>query len=101
MRTNSSNLKFLGSCPVCSEPYAEKRTAVIDEGKETITLHIDCAKCQSSILLAVNPGLKGLVTTVGIPTDITKNDLAKIKKVSRITSDDVLELHSFLERQSH
>ena len=100
MKVNKVDLKFLGNCPVCSEPYRQEKISVVDKGKEAINLHIDCAKCGSSMLLAVNSGLKGMVTTIGIPTDVSKVDLPKIRNTSRITADDILELHTYLERKS-
>lgn len=97
MEESSFDLKFVGNCPVCSEPYQKERTSVVDQGQDAISLHVDCAKCASSILLTVSSGLKGLVTTVGVPTDIGKSDIPKIKRSSRVTTDDVIKLHAFLE----
>lgn len=92
------DLSFLGNCPVCSAQYVKSRTSVVDKLKEAITLHIDCTQCKSSILVSVHAGLKGLVTTIGMPTDLVKSDLKRLKQSSLITVDDVLDMHTFLEK---
>ncbi len=96
---NKLDLNFLGNCPICSATYQQGKTSVISKKDEAIVLHIDCVKCQSSVLLTLQSGLKGLVTTVGVPTDLKKSDFEMLKNSSKITSDDVLDLHTFLEKK--
>ncbi len=91
-------LKSLGNCQVCFAPYRAERAVVLEKNDEAVTIHVDCAKCASSALVTIYSGVKGLVTSVGVPTDLSKSDLERIKKSKRVTHDEVLELHAFLER---
>lgn len=91
----------LGNCPACSAPFDKKGTTVIEESREAITLHIDCSACGSSSLVAIQADLKGFVATVGMPTDLTKADLAGLKGRRAINADDVLRLHTFLKNHSN
>ncbi len=94
---NSFDLKFLGNCPVCGQAYIQNNAVMVDKAAEAITLHVDCPKCLSSALVAIYSGITGLVTNVSMPTDLTRKDIARIKKAPAISSNDVLELHKYLE----
>ena len=94
------DLKFLGSCPVCASSYDRNKTSIVDKFQENITLHIECARWGSSVLVSINAGLRGLVTTVGMPTDLSKSDLKRLKKATKVTTDEVLELHMMLEQKN-
>ena len=73
---------------------------MVERQDSSVTLHLDCRRCRGSLLLSVGSGVPGMLTTVGMPTDLTKNDLGRLKRTGRvITADDVLELHSYLERK--
>lgn len=96
---NKDEITFLGSCSICAAVYEKKRISIVEKNEDVLTVHVDCPKCLSSALLSVYSGIRGLVTTVGIPTDLTKADLERVKRSRRISSDDVLELHNFLERK--
>jgi hypothetical protein len=92
--------QFFGNCPHCATPLRQERALPVDKNTETITFHIDCVSCKSSILLTIQSGAPGLITTIGMPTDLTKGDLDRMKKTTRaITVDDVLELHTYLEKK--
>jgi hypothetical protein len=41
----------------------------------------------------------GFVTTIGMLTDMKKEDILKFRTMNPITSDDVLELHRILEHK--
>jgi hypothetical protein len=96
----AQEFKFLGNCPVCAEPFRHERAHLVEKNAEAVMLHLDCGHCNGSLLLAVYSGVQGLVTTVGLPTDLKKSDLPKLSKNSHtITADDVLALHAFLEHK--
>jgi len=91
--------QFLGSCPYCSVELRQEKAMVVKKDAEAITFHVDCVSCKSSLLLSVQSGVPGLVTTVGVPTDLEKRDITRFKKDMRaITTDDVLDLHAYLEK---
>jgi len=93
--------QFLGSCPHCSSELRQEKAVIVKKDSEAVTFHVDCVSCKSSLLLTVQSGVPGLVTTVGVPTDLEKKDIARFKKdVRAITTDDVLELHAYLEKDA-
>lgn len=96
---NSFELKFLGNCPVCAEAYLQNNSVLVDKTAEALTLHVNCIGCLSSALVAIYSGITGLITNISMPTDLTRKDVARIKKMPVINSSDVLELHQYFESQ--
>ena len=42
------------------------------------TLYVECRKCGSSVVLGVMKNMPGIVTTVGMLTDMKKDDIGDI-----------------------
>lgn len=61
------------------------------------TLYVECTKCKSSVVLGVMKHIPGLVTTVGMLTDMKREDIDRFRNLPPLTSDDVLEVHRHLE----
>lgn len=62
-----------------------------------MSFYIDCGRCSSSVIVTVFFPLSGLVTTVGMLTDLSREDLKKIGKLSPLSADEVLDMHVYLE----
>jgi len=96
----SRSRQFLGSCPVCGEPFRQEKASVVESTDNAIMVHVDCVGCAGSHLLMVESKAPGLITTIGMPTDLTKGDVGRfVKRQAAITPDDVLELHAYLEER--
>ena len=96
-KSNSiASLQIITNCPMCEFKYEKENVKMIDKKDGTITVHLDCQKCKSSMMMVIMTGILG-ITSVSMMTDITKDDLKKIKG-DHIKHDDVLEMHQFLEK---
>lgn len=96
LEDNSSEL--LGSCPVCDREFEKEQATLMEEKKESLLLHLQCPECKSSVVVAILYTSMGMVTTLGMLTDLTKADIEKFKDSrQKLTVDDVLELHQFLK----
>lgn len=93
-------LQFLGRCPICSVKYKPVNAQVLNEREDLTMAHVDCARCKSSVILAIMSTKMGLVTTMGMITDLTKQDIKRASSASVITTDDVIKLHKRLEQSS-
>jgi transcription elongation factor Elf1 len=91
-----SNFKFLTNCPLCSCQYDSKETRILSKQDDLMILHLTCSRCNGSIMVAVSVGVFG-VTAVSVLTDAIGDDLEKISGLGRISADDALEMHEFLE----
>lgn len=98
-RKQKEDYKFLGNCPVCSKKFDGKDVTPIEEEGSIDTLYVECGKCSSSVVLGIMKNVPGLVTTVGMLTDMKLKDIERMADSRPITSDDVLEVHKYLERE--
>lgn len=69
---------------------------MIGETEGTQLLHVTCRKCQNSILALVLQNASG-VSSVGLVTDLTFEDVGRFQRARSISVDDVIDLHAFLE----
>lgn len=95
---HARDLKFLGSCPICSKKFSPSRASQIEKAGPMETLYVECAMCGSSVVLGVVKNVPGLVTTIGMLTDMKKEDIARLRHTPPISFDDILEMHKYLEK---
>lgn len=70
---------------------------ILEERDDAHLMHVECRKCGSSIVALVLAGGLG-ISSVGLITDLTSEDVLKFKNTRDVRSDDVIELHEILER---
>ncbi|MEX2145190.1 MAG: hypothetical protein WD712_02325 [Candidatus Spechtbacterales bacterium] len=97
MRKSDFEFKYLGSCPSCEAGFGSRDASVINKKSDLSQIYAQCPNCKSSVSVFVFRSNIGFITTVGILTDMQKEDILRLKKAKPITADDVLELHKFLE----
>lgn len=93
-------IKFLGNCPICNKKYNSENASVLERNTEFMSFYIDCNFCLSSVIVAVFLPISGLVTTAGILTDISRNDIKKLRRFPPLTYDDVLDMHVYIEKKN-
>jgi len=71
---------------------------VIDERDGRHLMHIRCKKCAHSILALVLTSGMG-VSSMGLLTDLTFDDVVQFRKAQPITVDDVIALHHLLDKK--
>lgn len=92
-------LKLISRCPLCSEAYRPFQASIVEEREDAQLLHIQCHKCQSSMVALIVSGQMGL-TSVGLITDLTSDDVERFKDAQAITQDQVLEAFQALQAGS-
>ena len=88
---DKGNLKFIGPCPICKAQFDEGNIAVLRNEGQTSLLHIDCQSCESSLIMTLIKNNAGVVTNVGVLTDLKKEDFRRFNDLPAITVDEVLE----------
>lgn len=91
--------KFLGNCPICKKKFNSEKTSLLEEDVGIQTLYVECAECDSSVVLGIMKSIPGIVTTVGMLTDMRREDIERLGNMQPITADDVLEMHRYLENK--
>jgi hypothetical protein len=100
MRTTkkSPDYKFLGNCPICSKKFKAEAASTLDKVYDMRTVYVECVGCKSSVILGIVRNVPGVVTTVGMLTDMNKSDIRRSANLSPISADDVLEVHQYFEK---
>lgn len=82
-------LKLISRCPLCSEAYRPFQASIVEEKEEAQLLHIQCHKCHCNMVALIVNGHMGL-TSVGLITDLTSDDVERFKDSQAISQDQVL-----------
>ncbi len=94
-------IEWLGNvlrCPICGIKYKLDQTKIIESlhdeifSEASILIHSDCQKCNSSVMFNVE--IRGPeVFSVGMITDLTRQDTTKFKKHKPINTNEVIAVH--------
>ena len=94
----NDNTTLITHCPVCSLRYEPLEAKILDEGSNAHLVYIKCQNCHSSILAVIMASNFGL-SSVGLITDLSGDDVLKFRDVEAISYDDVIEVHQFLNQE--
>jgi len=92
----SERLKFVSYCPLCHAYFSPSEARILDGKGDTRLLHVVCRSCSSSIVFLLLIGEVG-ISSVGLITDLTGEDVLKFKDFEEVTADDVLDVHTMLD----
>ena len=87
---DKKDLKFIGPCPVCKSVFAPQNITSLKNRGVTSLLHVDCHTCESSLLITLIKSSTGIITNVGVLTDLCKDDFSYFRNLPVITVDEVL-----------
>jgi len=87
--------RLISECPLCNASFFPEEVAVISEDNRTQLLHATCNQCSSSVVILLLLGDTG-IGSVGLITDLTREDVVRFKRGDLIDADDVLGLHQVL-----
>lgn len=85
-------LKLISRCPLCSEAYRPFQASIVEEREEAQLLHIQCHKCQCNMVALIVSGHMGL-TSVGLITDLTSEDVERFKDAQPVSRDQVIDAY--------
>ena len=92
----NEGLKLVSFCPVCETRYNPMEARLLGEQGETHFLHVQCRKCQHSILAIVLVNQVG-ASSVGLLTDLSYDDVVRVKSGAWVSVDDVIEVHRLFQ----
>ena len=72
---------------------------MLGEDGETRLLHVQCRKCQNSILALILVNNVG-ASSVGLLTDLSYEDVLRFRSNKQVTINDVIEIHDVMEQNS-
>ncbi|MBI2415124.1 MAG: hypothetical protein HYV33_00485 [Candidatus Kerfeldbacteria bacterium] len=89
--------KLVATCPMCNAPRQLLTTSIVNQTQAADLLHIRCGSCQGS-LVAVVYSTGPLISSIGLITDLSGDDVARLQRSAALTEDDVLTLHQHLQQ---
>ncbi len=98
MRKNDFEFKYIGNCPVCSSQFEPGKASIIEKKDHMSHVYAECSKCTSSVSCFVLENKMGTVTTIGMLTDMTKEDIMRFKMREPITANEVKKIHQIIEQ---
>ena len=94
----NDNPTLITHCPICNLRYDPLEARVLEEGENAHLVYIKCRHCQSAILALIVASSLG-ISSIGLITDLSGDDILKFKTAKSISCDDVIEAHQFLTKE--
>lgn len=86
-------------CPFCRQSDAIDNQLRMKKMAEASLHHGMCTRCHIGVI-TIEFGQDSLSTMIGMATDLTKKDITRMWNGSRITEDDMIELHTMFRQTS-
>lgn len=91
--------RILTQCPLCQAAYDEAGIRLVGEQGATKLFHCSCQTCGRA-MLAVVLEASGVVSSVGVVTDLEAADAKRFHDAKPISVDECLRFHVQLEDES-
>lgn len=91
-------LKLLSKCPLCQDTFQPFQASIIEEKEEAQLVHIQCRKCSSSLLALIMNNPVGM-TSIGLITDLSADDVDRFRQLTAISEEDVLSAFTQFSKQ--
>ncbi len=89
------NLRLISYCPLCNAHYNPVEAKILEQKDGAHLIHVECGACRSSIVAVVITGGIG-VSSVGLITDLTGQDVMRFKNSEALAEDDVIAAYEAL-----
>ena len=93
----SEGIKLISQCPFCQMKYQPSLTKILEERRGAHLVHLECFNCGSSIVALIISGGLG-VSSIGLLTDLTSEDVIRFKNSASVSLDNVIEIHELLNK---
>lgn len=90
-------LKLVRQCPLCQFGYNTDALSILEQKEGTNLLHITCPSCLHAVLVVVMVSPMGM-SSIGVLTDLSRQDMTLLKQRLPINEDEVLDFHTYLSK---
>ncbi|MCL4426749.1 hypothetical protein M1534_00105 [Patescibacteria group bacterium] len=97
LKNLKKEMKFLGNCPLCKGEYDPESVALLEQDGVLSLYHATCTSCNSMVILVVMKNLMNFVTTIGMITDLNKDEFPTFFAKDAVNYDEVLAVHQALK----
>lgn len=88
-------LKLITQCPVCGGDFDKKAAKFFIKKKDSRAVHMTCGRCSGNFIANIIIFNKG-ISTVGMVTDLSFDDIKRIYGSAPIEVDEVIEGYKYL-----
>lgn len=90
--------QFVSRCPLCNAGYRMEDAYTLESTDDASMIFIECARCKSSIVAVVAMSGMGIIS-LGMVTDMTREDIERFRAAPSMSSNELLELIQLLQRK--
>ena len=93
--TGMNNLETLLKCPVCQKKYSSRSASLIRQNERFMLLYVGCGNCGMGSLTVVSKDVfsREGTLTVGLLTDLNREEVEFFSNLKPIDWDEVLDFH--------
>lgn len=95
---DDSTNQFVSRCPLCNAGCRMEDAYTIESTEEASMVYTECPRCRSSILAVVAMSGVGIVS-LGMVTDMTREDVERFRVAPSMSSNELLEMIQLLQRK--
>ncbi len=89
--------QIVSRCPHCNQGYRIEEAQEIEVTDDSTTVYAECSRCRSSIIAVV--AMSGLgVVSLGMVTDMNREDIYRFRASGPISSNELLEIIQSLKQ---
>jgi hypothetical protein len=97
---SDEDLRIIAYCPFCESDLNPVKAKVIDDKEDSQLIHIQCNNCHGFILALLTKTMGGL-SSVGLITDLTFDDVFQFKNKPKLQADDIIDIHLALTNKKN
>lgn len=90
--------QFVSRCPLCNAGCRMEDAYTIESTDDASMIYTECPRCKSSIVAVVAMSGVGIVS-LGMVTDMTKEDVERFRTAPSMSSNELLEMIQLLQRK--
>lgn len=90
--------QFVSRCPLCNAGCRMEDAYTIESTDDASMIYTECPRCKSSIVAVVAMSGVGIVS-LGMVTDMTKEDVEQFRTAPSMSSNELLEIIQLLQRK--
>jgi len=94
----NDNPTLITHCPVCNQRYDPLEARILEEGDNAHLVYISCRDCRSAILAVIVANNMG-ISSLGLITDLSADDVMNFKSDTPVSVDDVIEVHNLWSKE--
>lgn len=97
-KNKKGDLDFLSRCSFCGGVLEQNNLTTLEEQEHKTIFHIFCPHCQTSLISVLFSNQGGIVS-LGIATDLDKDEVRNKFSKKTISADEVIDAHEFIKNE--